>query len=186
MTPVTALPQFPWLSLLVGLPLAGALLCLLQRRGSDECRWLALATTAATLGVSLWLFVCCGGEAAAGCCTRISAWIPRFGIRYTLALDGISLLLVLLTAFLHLVAVLVAWPEQRRVPLFLALLLMHGERPAGGVSGRRPGALLPLLGGDAAADGLSDRHLGGERTAAARRSSFSCTPWPAAWRCWSP
>jgi len=31
---------------------------------------------------------------------------------------------VMLTAFLHTIAVLVAWPEQRRVPLFMALLLI--------------------------------------------------------------
>lgn len=124
MTSVTALPQFPWLSLLVGLPLAGALLCLLQRRNAGECRWLALATTLATLLVSLWLFFAHGDGQSGWLLREDAAWIPRFGIRYTLALDGISLLLVLLTAFLHTVAVLIAWPEQRRVPLFLALLLI--------------------------------------------------------------
>ncbi|NJC88538.1 MAG: NADH-quinone oxidoreductase subunit M [Desulfuromonas sp.] len=120
----TALPQFPWLTLLIGLPLAGALLCLLQRRSAGECRWLALATTLATLAVSLWLFVTHGDGQSGWLLREDAAWIPRFGIRYTLALDGISLLMVLLTAGLHTVAVLIAWPEQRRVPLFMALLLM--------------------------------------------------------------
>lgn len=124
-TMTTALPQFPWLSLLIGLPLAGALLCLLQRRSAGECRWLALATTLATLMISLWLFVTQGDGQSSGWLLREdAAWIPRFGIRYTLGLDGISLLMVLLTAFLHTVAVLIAWPEQRRVPLFMALLLI--------------------------------------------------------------
>jgi len=124
MTPLTALPQFPWLSLLIGLPLAGALLCLLQRRSVGECRWLALATTLATLAVSAGLFVA-HGDGQSGWLLREDAdWIPSFGIRYTLALDGISLLLVLLTAFLHTIAVLIAWPEQRRAPLFMALLLI--------------------------------------------------------------
>lgn len=123
-TPVTILPQFPWLSLLIGLPLAGALLCLLQRRSAEDCRWLALATALATLVVSIGLFVACGDGSGGWLLREDAAWIPRFGIRYTLGLDGISLLLVLLTAFLHVIAVLVAWPEQRRVPLFMALLLM--------------------------------------------------------------
>ena len=124
MAAVTALPQFPWLSLLIGLPLAGALLCLLQRRSAAECRWLALVTAGATLVVSLWLLVAFGNGAGPWLLRDDAAWIPRFGIRYTLALDGISLLMVLLTAFLHTVAVLIAWPEQRRVPLFMALLLL--------------------------------------------------------------
>lgn len=120
----TALPQFPWLSLLIGLPLAGALLCLLQRRSDAECRWLALTTALATLLVSIGLFVAGGDGGGAWLLREDAAWIPRFGIRYALALDGISLLLVMLTALLHVVAVLLAWPEQRRVPLFMALLLV--------------------------------------------------------------
>jgi len=121
---VTATPTFPWLSLLVGLPLAGALLCLLQRRSPAECRWLALATAAATLAVSIGLFIAYGDGRAGWLVYEDAAWIPRFGIRFTLALDGISLLLVLLTALLQTIAVLIAWPEQRRVPLFMALLLL--------------------------------------------------------------
>jgi NADH-quinone oxidoreductase subunit M len=124
MTAVTALPQFPWLSLLIGLPLLGALLCLLQRRSAGECRWLALVTALATLTVSLGLFITYGDGRAGWLLHEDAAWIPRFGIRYTLALDGISLLLVVLTAFLHTIAVLLAWPEQRRAPLFMALLLL--------------------------------------------------------------
>ena len=124
MTAVTALPQFPWLSLLIGLPLVGALLCLLQRRSAGECRWLALVTALATLTVSLGLFITYGDGRAGWLLHEDAVWIPRFGIRYTLALDGISLLLVVLTALLHTLAILVAWPEARRVPMFMALLLV--------------------------------------------------------------
>jgi NADH-quinone oxidoreductase subunit M len=124
MAPVTALPQFPWLSLLIGLPLAGALLCLLQRRSDDDCRWLALTTALATLVVSIGLFLTGGASGGPWLLREDAAWIALFGIRYTLALDGISLLLVLLTAFLHVIAVLVAWPVRDRAPLFLALLLV--------------------------------------------------------------
>ncbi|TLM65936.1 MAG: NADH-quinone oxidoreductase subunit M [Deltaproteobacteria bacterium] len=124
MTAATTLPQFPWLSLLIGLPLAGALLCLLHRRSRQECRWLALATTLATLAICIGLFVACRHGDGPWLLREDAAWIPRFGIRYTLGLDGLSLLLTLLTAGLHVVAVLLAWPEQRRLPQFLALLLV--------------------------------------------------------------
>lgn len=52
-------------------------------------------------------------------------WIERFGIRYLLGMDGISYLLVLLTAFLTVVAMLVSWRSVReRVPLFFCTLLL--------------------------------------------------------------
>ena len=38
-------------------------------------------------------------------------WIPRFGISLHLAIDGLSLLLVLLTLFLGLISVVASWTE---------------------------------------------------------------------------
>ncbi len=124
MTAASALPQFPWLTLLVLLPLGGALLCLLHHRRAEECRWLALATTAATLGITIYLFVCYGQGDSGWLLYEDAAWIPRYGIRFTLGLDGISLLLVLLTAFLQVIAVLMSWPVKQHVPLFFCLLLV--------------------------------------------------------------
>lgn len=47
------------------------------------------------------------------------AWIPQFGIRFHLALDGLSLLLVVLACFLGLMAVVASWTEiQYRVGFF--------------------------------------------------------------------
>ena len=40
-----------------------------------------------------------------------AAWIPRWGISLHLGLDGLSLVLVMLTAFLGLIAVLASWTE---------------------------------------------------------------------------
>jgi NADH-quinone oxidoreductase subunit M len=124
MTAASALPQFPWLTLLILLPLGGALLCLLHHRRAEECRWLALATTAATLGITIYLFVGYGQGDSGWLLYEDVAWIPRYGIRFTLGLDGISLLLVLLTAFLQVIAVLMSWPVKQHVPLFFCLLLI--------------------------------------------------------------
>ena len=54
------------------------------------------------------------------------AWIPSLGIQVRLSMDGLSALMVLLTAFLGAVAVLGSWKEvTRRVGLFhLHLCLM--------------------------------------------------------------
>ena len=122
-TPV-ALPEFPWLSLLVLLPLVGVLLCLVKRDRPEECRALALATGLAVFGVALYLFVCHGQGDGRWLLYEDSNWITRFGSRYVLAMDGIALLMVLLTAFMHLAAILLAWRVERYPAGFLALLLL--------------------------------------------------------------
>ncbi|PLX76890.1 MAG: NADH-quinone oxidoreductase subunit M [Desulfuromonas sp.] len=124
MNALTSLPQFPWLSLVIFLPLGGALLCLLHGGRDAECRWLALTTSLATFAITIWLFFSFGQGGTGWLLTEETFWIERFGIRYSLALDGISLLMVLLTGLLQLVGVLLAWPVQRQTGLFFALLLV--------------------------------------------------------------
>lgn len=124
MTVLTNLPQFPWLSLLVFLPLIGALLCLLHKGRHAECRWLALVIALAAFGVTVFLFVCHGQGDGHWLLYEDAAWIDRYGVRYVLAMDGIALLMVLLTAFLQIAAVLLAWRVERHVASFFALLLL--------------------------------------------------------------
>ena len=55
--------------------------------------------------------------------TRVE-WIPRFGINFELAMDGLSLILVALTLLLGLIAVSASWNEiERRRGFFQANLL---------------------------------------------------------------
>ena len=75
MTALSGLPQFPWLSLLIFLPLGGALLCLLHQNRDNECRWLALATTVATLAVTIYLFVSHGHGAGGWLLYEDVSWI---------------------------------------------------------------------------------------------------------------
>jgi NADH-quinone oxidoreductase subunit M len=112
---------FPILTILLALPLAGALACLLFAGRPAACRASALAATLATFAVATGLFV---ADGSGWLRFEDHAWIGRFGIRYTLGLDGLSLLMVLLTAFLLVLSVLVSWPEQKHAPLHFALLLV--------------------------------------------------------------
>lgn len=116
--------NFPYLSLLILLPLAGAVLCLLLRRSDAACRSIALITALVVFGVTLRLFLLHGGSHSGWLLREDATWIAAFGIRYTLEMDGLSLLLLLLTGFLQVAAVLVSWPVQRHVPFFFALLLL--------------------------------------------------------------
>ena len=118
--------DFPWLLALTLAPLAGALACLAFRRSDAVCRALGLATSLAVLGMGGLLFVLLGGPRGPGWLLREDfAWIPRLGARVSLGLDGLSLVMVLLTAFLVVVGVGVSWRrEKRSAPLFYALVLV--------------------------------------------------------------
>ncbi len=53
-------------------------------------------------------------------------WIPSFGTSYSLGLDGISIWMFVLTAFLGLVAVLVSRPAERSAQFFGQILILSG------------------------------------------------------------
>ena len=106
MNVMTSVPQSPWISLLIMRPLGGAVLCLLHGKRPADCRGLALATALATFGVALYLFVCHGQGSGRWLLYEDVSWIPAYGIRYALAMDGIALLMVLLTAFMQIAAIL--------------------------------------------------------------------------------
>ena len=114
---------FPWLTLLIFLPLAGAgVLYLVHER---QARAIALATTVADFLVALplwWLFDPSSNRMQF---TEHVAWITSPPIHYSLGLDGISLPLVLMTAALMPLCVLISWESiVTRVRTFMAVLLI--------------------------------------------------------------
>ena len=114
---------FPLLSLLLGLPLLGTAACLLFRRNSQVCRWITLFTALVVLALSIWGFFL-PTDAAGWYVREDYSWIPQLGARFTLSMDGISLLMVVLTAFLQVIAVLISWHQKKHPALFFALLLL--------------------------------------------------------------
>ena len=120
---------WPLLSIITFLPLAGALILLiLPKRGRTPWYW-ALLVTLVTFVVSLPLFFSWKmGEPGYQFMERY-AWAPSLGINYILGVDGISLLLVLLTTFLGPIVILASWENIKDRPvtyLFLMLLLETG------------------------------------------------------------
>ena len=115
--------------LLVILLVGGLLAWGLGRTHPAWARWIALAALALDLILSLGLWLLQPGAVTLAEPQRWLAevqcpWIPPFGISVHLAIDGLSLLLVLLTCFLGLLAVVASWSEvQERVGLFHATVL---------------------------------------------------------------
>ncbi len=116
--------------LLIALPFAGGLLAwLLGRRETRWPRWVALMTLAVELGLTIGLWLAHGQDLTlTGRGPWLEdfnrAWIPQLGIRLHLAMDGLSLMLLALTSFLGITAVLASWTDIReRVGLFHFQLL---------------------------------------------------------------
>jgi NADH-quinone oxidoreductase subunit M len=104
---------FPILSLLVFLPLLGALIIwLLEDEDLINNAALAVALVELMLaGIVVMRFV--PGSAAMQFSERLP-WVPPLGISYHLAVDGISVLFVVLTAFLTTLIVLYSWDTVRQ------------------------------------------------------------------------
>ena len=117
---------FPLLSVIVFLPLAGAIILLgLPRQRPAAARGGALVVMLLTFVVSLGLFL--GFDAAVPDMQfreRVP-WITSLGISYHLGVDGISLPLVLLTTLLSPLALLEAWHSvETKVKEFAVFMLM--------------------------------------------------------------
>ena len=83
-------------------------------------RWIALFSVAATLIPLVLLYQGYDADSESKWIVEFSrSWIPSLGIKFTFAVDGLSLLLVGLTSFLGLISIGAAWEEMReRVGFF--------------------------------------------------------------------
>jgi NADH-quinone oxidoreductase subunit M len=115
----------PSLTLLTFAPLAGALpILFLPARAKDAARTIALAAGLLTLALAAALFVRFDGTSGACQFVENRAWLGA-GIHYHLGVDGISVVLVLLTAFIFPLALLSARTAvTERVKEFSVLMLV--------------------------------------------------------------
>lgn len=93
---------------------AGLLSWLVARWNSRAARWIALLAVGADLIIVAYLWAQFDATPAGTGEWLVSYkvnWIPRFGISFHVALDGLSLVMLLLTFFLGLLAVLCSWTE---------------------------------------------------------------------------
>ena len=115
------------LTVLVFLPAAAALLCLLfPQRLEQQAKYVALAGSVAALALSLWLFFDFDKDLGGFQYVVREEWVDigSFQVEYFLGVDGLSLLLVVLTTFLTLAAVLVSFSVEQRPRAYYAALML--------------------------------------------------------------
>ena len=113
-----------WLPILAGAPVLAT--------GSDDkapsARILALIGAMASFAVTLPLFTHFNRADAGFQFTEMYAWIPALNLNYALGVDGISVLFIILNAFITLMVVLAGWEviQKRPAQYMAAFLIMSG------------------------------------------------------------
>ncbi|HEY1065899.1 MAG TPA: NADH-quinone oxidoreductase subunit M [Pirellulales bacterium] len=122
-----------WFSLIVFVPLLGAMLCAGMPRGAvDAPRWITLGASAIVFALTgALLLVGPNGSADAfqpgvGTVQHVVAldWIPSFGVYYFLGLDGVSFWLLLMTGLVSVLAAVASWSIEKHVQSYSALFLI--------------------------------------------------------------
>jgi NADH-quinone oxidoreductase subunit M len=142
--------NFPWLTVAGAIPLAGAIVIALtpgrsapgsaaDRRARDQVvKIIALVFSVATLAVTIAMAVQYKPhDSHQFQFTQVYEWIPQFGVHYAVGVDGIALVLIVMSAILMPVVVLASWndadgtagpadapPPRRSVKTYFALMLV--------------------------------------------------------------
>ncbi|MEE3003425.1 MAG: NADH-quinone oxidoreductase subunit M [Pseudomonadota bacterium] len=102
---------YPLLSSLIWLPVVAATIILVwgNQRSASFVRWLTLLVTLITLSLSILMYQNFNPELASMQFVESYVWIPLLNVKYSVGVDGISMPLVALTSYTHLLVVLAAW-----------------------------------------------------------------------------
>jgi NADH-quinone oxidoreductase subunit M len=117
------------LSVVTWLPVAGGLLTLIIGHSSVRAaRWVALLTSLLVLAACVPLYQQFATGTAVFQFVERYPWIPVLHAEYYLGVDGISLPLILLTAFMTVPVIIAGWSviEKRPAQYFASFLIMEG------------------------------------------------------------
>ena len=107
---------FPILTSILLCPVVGLFLILLTPRGQENLvRLIALASSAATLVLSLLLCWKFNGRDPSFQFVEQLEWVKSYGIHYTNGVDGLNVTMLLLTSIVIFCGVLVSWTITYRV-----------------------------------------------------------------------
>ena len=117
------------LNLLIWVPIVGAVPVLLAGNGRpNAARWIALLVALLTFAVSLFLLPQYNADAGGMQLSESHLWIASLGVHYGLAVDGISVALILLTTFVTILVIVGAWEVIQNKPhqYMAAMLALEG------------------------------------------------------------
>lgn len=117
------------LSLLIWLPVVGAIPVLFAGSARPNlARWLSLAVAVLTFVASLFLLPQYDAGTGGLQLTESYLWIASWGVHYGLAVDGISVALIVMTTFVGILVIAGAWEVIQDKPhqYMAAMLVLEG------------------------------------------------------------
>lgn len=117
--------QFPWLTTIILLPLVAAFVIpLIPAQQSKTIRWYALGVGIADFVLMVYAFWRNYNlQKSTFQLAESYPWVPQLGLNWSVAVDGLSLPLVLLTGLITTLAILAAWNVTNKPRLFYFLML---------------------------------------------------------------
>ncbi len=118
--------QIPWLSIIIFLPLVASLaIPLIPDKQGKTVRWYALGVGLADLLLMVYAFWRNYDlQNSTYQLVESYPWVPQLGLNWSLAVDGLSMPLVLLTGLITTLAILAAWNVTNKPRLFYFLMLV--------------------------------------------------------------
>ncbi len=118
--------NFPWLTTITLLPLVAAcLIPVIPDKYGKKLRWYALSVALVDFALIVYAFWQNYDPQVAGFqMAEKLAWVPQLGLNWSLAVDGISMPLVVLSGLVTTLSILAAWKVTEKPRLFYFLLLV--------------------------------------------------------------
>ncbi len=117
--------QFPFLSIIVFIPMVSALMLLLFKPEQKKAiRITALTAALFALALSIWVYFAYDKAAAGYQFIEKYTWMPLMGISLHFGVDGLSVPLVLLTGIVMVTGVMISWGIEDRPREFFAFLFL--------------------------------------------------------------
>ena len=117
--------SLPIISILTTLPIVGALtLLILGDRNKNLVRWTALLFGLAALATTLILWSHFDTTSGALQFQERHLWVAPLGAEYHVGIDGLGLLMLLLSSIVVPIGILASWRIRERVPLYFSLVLL--------------------------------------------------------------
>jgi NADH-quinone oxidoreductase subunit M len=114
-----------WITILTAVPVVGAIVLLaLGGRNQSLVRWVALAFSVIALILTLILWHKFNALSDGFQFQELHSWIPSLNAQYRVGIDGLGLLMLLLTSIVVPIGMLASWQIQQRVPLYFSLVLL--------------------------------------------------------------
>ncbi|MCS6813895.1 MAG: NAD(P)H-quinone oxidoreductase subunit 4 [Cyanobacteria bacterium] len=120
------LEQFPWLTAIVLFPLVASLLVpALPDKYNQLTRWYALSVSLIDFALIVYVFWTNYDFSTSGFqLVETYAWVPQLGLNWSVAVDGLSMPLVVLTGLVTTLAIFSAWKVAVKPKLFYFLMLV--------------------------------------------------------------